>query len=450
MFTHLARSSSSATVRHSRQRWELPRLTPLASAITLLAIAGSLTGTDALAQSRPFGSGWMAAKGAVQGHIANAGTLPNGMLAGVNSAARQQQQARQRLNRSVANLGRTAAAIAAQQAAQNAARVAAHDVASNVPDGYTAGGLWDKDAAGNELAWTGADRPVTTHGTGGKQTVNIKQTADKAILNWDTFNVGRNTTVAFEQKATDSVLNKVVGAAAPSQIQGAIKGAGTVMVVNQNGVMFSGTSQVNVRNLVAAATGLSDEQFLANGIYSTQTNGVYAPSFTDAGGKLVVDAGAQITTHTPASATQGGGYVLLLGGEVRNAGTITTPQGQAALAAGDNFILRRGQGTDGNPLSTTRGNEVIGVEPCRQQRSGRQRGSHRGTHGRHYPDGQYRPAKRRALVDDFGQCPGHDPYPHRHPRGRGGTRAGRRLVRAAKHQRDRARPQRRDRARCAA
>ncbi len=102
------------------------RLAPMARAIALTLAAGYVVAPAyAQAQARPFGSGWMAAKGAVQAHVANTGTLPNGMLAGVNSAARQQQQSRQQLNRSVANLGRTAQAIAAQQAAQAAARQAA-------------------------------------------------------------------------------------------------------------------------------------------------------------------------------------------------------------------------------------------------------------------------------------------------------------------------------------
>src|SRR3546814_3233331 len=97
----VAHSSSSTRVRQFKQRWELPRLTPLASAIAVLAIAGSLAGKDVQAQSRPFSSGWMAAKGAAQSQAAATGRLPNGMLAGANAAARQQQQARQKLNRSV-------------------------------------------------------------------------------------------------------------------------------------------------------------------------------------------------------------------------------------------------------------------------------------------------------------------------------------------------------------
>src|SRR3546814_17790100 len=56
--------------------------------------------------------------------------------------------------------------------------------------------------------------------------------------------------------------------------------------------------------------------------------------------------------------TQGGGYVLLLGQEVNNAGDIATSKGQTALAAGDSCVIRKGVGTDGNPASTTRGNEI--------------------------------------------------------------------------------------------
>ncbi|CAB3647084.1 hypothetical protein LMG3431_02539 [Achromobacter pestifer] len=215
------------------------------------------------------------------------------------------------------------------------------------------GGLWDRDANGDLLAWTGAERAVQQV-DGHETTVSIKQTESKAILNWDSFNVGRNTTVDFQQQSSDSVLNRVVGAdVRPSQIQGAIKGDGTVMVVNQNGVIFTGTSQVNVRNLVVAAGNITDPQFRNSGLYNG-TN----PTFTDATGKVSIEAGAVIQTAQPASSTTGGGYVLLLGKEVENRGTLSAPTGQVTLAAGDNFVIRKGYGTEGNQTSTTRGNEV--------------------------------------------------------------------------------------------
>ena len=189
----------------------------------------------------------------------------------------------------------------------------------------------------------------------GRQVVTIEQTQSRAILNWETFNVGRDTTLQFKQNASDAALNRVVGASAkPSEIHGSIKADGTVLVVNQNGVIFTGTSQVNARNLAAAAATITDEQFRDKGIY-TDANGTQ-PTFKDALGKIELRPGASIATHEPGSA-RGGGYVLLLGSEVRNAGQISTPRGQAALAAGDDYI-RKGYGTDGNVKSTTAGNEV--------------------------------------------------------------------------------------------
>lgn len=191
----------------------------------------------------------------------------------------------------------------------------------------------------------------------GRTTVTVEQTADRAILNWETFNIGRQTTLQFDQQSNWAVLNRVNDPSArPSQIQGQIKADGTVMVANRNGVVFSGSSQVNVRNLVAAAASISDSQFRERGLYF-DANGSQ-PSFTDAAGAVRVEQGALLQTANPASSTAAGGYVLLLGSEVENAGQIVTPKGQTTLAAGDSFYIRRGVGTDGNLRSTTRGNEV--------------------------------------------------------------------------------------------
>lgn len=341
--------------RRGRLNW---RPTPLSQALTALLIAGSATST-AQAQARAFSPGWFSDKNAVQSTAQRTGRLPNGSPAGIGGSARQQQQARQALQKSLDNLNRTAAAVAAQQAAQAAARAAA--AAGNgggVPDGLVAGGLW---AAEGALAkWEGAQ--AARQGTeNGRQVVTIEQTQSRAILNWDTFNVGRNTTVQFKQGADDAVLNRVVGASArPSQIHGAIKADGTVLVVNQNGVIFTGTSQVNVRNLVAAAADIGDQQFRDKGLYAD--NGAQ-PTFKDALGRVQVQAGAVIQTAAAKTSTAGGGYVLLLGKETANAGTIDTPGGQALLAAGDSFVIKRGQGTSGNPASTTKGNEVSAAGP---------------------------------------------------------------------------------------
>src|SRR5262249_11313375 len=64
-----------------------------------------------------------------------------------------------------------------------------------------------------------------------------------------------NTTLTFDQQghADWVALNRVVGnSVAPSQILGSVKADGTVLVINQNGIIFSGSSQINVGSLIAS------------------------------------------------------------------------------------------------------------------------------------------------------------------------------------------------------
>ncbi|MGV8330838.1 filamentous hemagglutinin family protein [Pseudomonas aeruginosa] len=326
----------------------LPRLKPLAQIIALLMVAG---GAQA---SQPFSAAWFAAKGAQQ----SAGAArPGAQLPGMTPPPlAQQQKVNQQLQRSLQNLNNTVAAIAAQQAAQAAGRQAALAAPTDIPDGLGEGGLKVDASLPFEQAWQNAKAPVQSQADG-RTTVTVEQTADRAILNWETFNIGRQTTLQFDQQSNWAVLNRVNDPSArPSQIQGQIKADGTVMVANRNGVVFSGSSQVNVRNLAVAAAAISDSQFRERGLYF-DANGSQ-PSFTDAAGAVRVEQGALLQTANPASSTAAGGYVLLLGSEVENAGQIVTPKGQTTLAAGDSFYIRRGVGTDGNLRSTTRGNEV--------------------------------------------------------------------------------------------
>ncbi|UIN21430.1 filamentous haemagglutinin family protein [Herbaspirillum frisingense] len=332
------------------------RLAPIAHAAALL-----LASTGAAHAQKAFSPSWFAGKGVAQSSAAATGYLPNGTpAAALVNPAQQQQQANAQLQASFSNLSALARGIAASQAAQAAARQAALAAGGSVPDGLVEGGL-KVDTNSLTQGWINAGAP-TQSVAGGKTMVTILQNADKAILNWESFNVGQNTIVHFAQAANWAVLNRVNDPLArPSQIQGQVKGDGTVMIVNRNGVVFSGSSQVDTRNLVVAAAAITDTQFRNNGIYGTDAN---SPSFTDANGKLVVALGARISTAVPAAATQGGGYVLLLGSEVDNAGSISTARGQTQLAAGDSFIIRRGVASDANTYSTTRGNEISpGVAP---------------------------------------------------------------------------------------
>ncbi len=250
-----------------------------------------------------------------------------------------------------------------------------------MPDGLTPGGLWVDPAsvAANPNLWSGANLPTVATSAGptgavghsGGKVVTVNQTAATANVTWNTFNVGANTTLQINQPAinnqpasNDVILNRVTDpSVGPSQILGAIKAPGEVLVLNPNGIMFGAGSQVNVGALVASTANLAAAQFSSagqlTGLTSSQNSaGAYLPVFTGATAPVTVQAGAVITTNPPTSAAARGGYVMLLGQSVSNDGQITTAGGQTILAAGRDFVIRDGYNAVDNPTSTTLGLEV--------------------------------------------------------------------------------------------
>lgn len=151
----------------------------------------------------------------------------------------------------------------------------------------------------------------------GSSQLTIKQISDKLGVNWQSFNIGADGKVVFEQPGSKSVaLNRVLGSDG-SSIMGKIESNGQVFIINPNGVIFGKSSQVNVGGLVASALDLTDTDFQA-GNYKFAT-----------GSK----AGAVVNQGT-LQASQGG-YVALIGKSVRNEGVIAARLGTVAMAAGD-------------------------------------------------------------------------------------------------------------------
>lgn len=272
---------------------------------------------------------------------------------------------------------------------QAAARAAALIASGIVPNGLAPGGLVVAPGAtpgktdGGAGLWQGARLPTQTTSDGRTQ-VEIVQTEAKAILTWEKFNVGRETDLRFNQTAGGKdtpnwiAFNRVLDKSAePSRILGTIKADGQVYVVSRNGVVFDGSSQVNVHTLVASSLSLSNTQFMAGINKGLKISSIYndgadygIPNFGDAPtsteltiippvyskppGDVIVRSGALIESAT-------GGKAMLFAPHVRNAGTIRTPSGQTILAAGENVWLANPVHTD--PASTVRGLDVAVSSP---------------------------------------------------------------------------------------
>ncbi|WP_315128709.1 GLUG motif-containing protein [Comamonas antarctica] len=180
-------------------------------------------------------------------------------------------------------------------------------------------------------AWSSAGLPQGLDTMTGVAWVNtdpvrmtIRQELPKAILDWQSFNIGAGQQVIFEQPNAAAVaLNRVIGTDA-SAIQGTLQANGRVFLVNPNGVLFGAGANVSVGGLVASTLKLSDQDFLA-GRYQFSGPGSSVP-------------GASVVNQGWISASDGGA-VVLLGGSVSNQGTIAARLGSVALAAGNQVLL---------------------------------------------------------------------------------------------------------------
>ncbi|QWD04280.1 filamentous hemagglutinin N-terminal domain-containing protein [Polynucleobacter paneuropaeus] len=175
---------------------------------------------------------------------------------------------------------------------------------------------------------------ISSTSTAKSATMNINQTSQRAVINWQTFNVGKNATVNFNQPNSGSVtLNRVVSAT-PSMIQGAINANGQVILVNPNGVTFGKGAQVNAAGVVASTLNISNQDFMnGKNIYSGNGEG-------------------KIVNKGTITATDPNGYIALLAPEIRNQGYLIArmgPSSTVALASGEKISL------------DFRGTQLIGV-----------------------------------------------------------------------------------------
>ncbi|MDQ8757557.1 filamentous hemagglutinin family protein [Sphingosinicella sp. LHD-64] len=327
------------------------------------SIGSMMVAGVAYAQNRPF------ARTAADPAAAAARAAQN---AATRNAAAEAAAARTR-----AALTRAAQVRSQMDAAQQAARAAAAAAQSNIPNGLGEGGLHvangviidpgafnaDDPRLGEANLWLGANGPTQQQTADGRTEVNIEQTQSKAILTWDSFNVGRETDLVFDQQGNAEwvALNRVNSVTAdPSRILGNIRADGQVYIINRNGVIFGGTSQVNVHSLIAASMDIgvagvrhdtpitpniirSRNQRFVNGILSGANNFAAGIAFGEDNGTILSTApDTGVTVEVGARLTAGNyGQIALFGRHVTNGGTIETPDGQALLAAGSAIFLNR-------------------------------------------------------------------------------------------------------------
>ena len=234
--------------------------------------------------------------------------------------------------------------------------------------------------------WLGVQDLSESYNAATNQWVDtVTQKDQTALLYWQSFNIGKNTTLDFDQSQGGANANTWVAynrildpSLNPAQIFGSIQASGQVYVIDQNGIIFNGSSQVNAHALVASTLPINtnlvtdgllnnpDMQYLFSSVAipAGATTAAYDPNndiqtitLADkttitqantlpgvASGDIVVKEGATLTS--PGSETGVGGKIALIAPSVTNDGDISSPDGQVILAAGQQVGFAAHPSTD--------------------------------------------------------------------------------------------------------
>src|SRR5262245_21845025 len=164
----------------------------------------------------------------------------------------------------------------------------------------------------------GGTATITQPGSG---QMTVRQTTDRGIINWQTFNVGQGGRVDFQQPSAGSAtLNRVTGGTS-SVIAGQITANGQVFLVNPNGIQITPTGTVRTGAFVASTLDIKNQDFLA-GRHVFEGNGSSAS---------VVNQGTIEVAP--------GGAVVLMGGRVANDGTIVANGGRVGFASAERVTV---------------------------------------------------------------------------------------------------------------
>ncbi|MDM0044911.1 filamentous hemagglutinin N-terminal domain-containing protein [Variovorax dokdonensis] len=150
--------------------------------------------------------------------------------------------------------------------------------------------------------------------------MRIQQDTPRAIMEWQSFNVGTGNQVNVAQPSAASVLlNRVLVGGPTSQIDGAINANGHVYLINPSGAVFGPNSSINVGGFVASTLNIASDSAFMNG--SKQL--VFERD--DGNNASVINQGTINVGE--------GGVAALMGASVSNQGAINVARGTGALVS---------------------------------------------------------------------------------------------------------------------
>ncbi len=150
----------------------------------------------------------------------------------------------------------------------------------------------------------------------------VTQSSQRAIVEWQGFNVGSAHSVTFAQPGSSAVvLNRVTGPD-PSAIAGRISANGQVVIINRNGVVFSEGARVDAAGLVVSTANIANRDFMAGRM-----------NFSEPG-----KPGARIENRGTITIKEAG-IAALVAPQVANSGVIRAQMGRVVLAGAETHTV---------------------------------------------------------------------------------------------------------------
>ncbi|MGI4856962.1 MAG: filamentous hemagglutinin N-terminal domain-containing protein [Janthinobacterium lividum] len=152
--------------------------------------------------------------------------------------------------------------------------------------------------------------------------MRIFQTSGHAIIDWRSFDIGRNAFVRVEQSWPGAVLLNRVSGSATSVLAGRCGANGHLYLVNPNGITIASGGVVGATAFVASTLDIANEDFVSDMLRFT------APP-----------AATGVVIHGGRISVEQGGFAALLGTRIEQSGLIRAPLGRIALGAGAGAML---------------------------------------------------------------------------------------------------------------
>jgi filamentous hemagglutinin family protein len=170
-------------------------------------------------------------------------------------------------------------------------------------------------------------------------TLLVRQSSDRAIINWANFSISPSETVQFVlPSASSAVLNRVISLS-PSELNGTLQSNGIVYLINPSGILVGPHGVIDVHGFIASTLDASSQTFMS-------------------GGDLLFSGDSTAGVINRGVISTPGGNVVFIARQVGNNGQIAAGGGSVNLAGGGEVLLQQA-GTPGITVRVVGGTGAV-------------------------------------------------------------------------------------------